>query len=186
MRIEVWFAVKFSQHLWIYLCENILISYFQFLRLFVFTLLKQLSNTIKFQGKSTRRISFEVWLVLEGVFQKNFLRERPPQKEWGGFQRGVRPPKKLCKFNSIMPANAKDACKCRKQCHNEKYRATLQTKIFEGINAFCISNMTFSAFKEPSYNFNISFLLNFNNRETERCYYRRQKRNRKTPVLESF
>ena len=85
-----------------------------------------------------------------------------------------------------MPANAKDACKCRKQCHKEKYRATLQTKIFEGINAFCISNMTFSAFKEPSYNFNISFLLNFNNRKTERCYYRRQKRNRKTPVLESF
>ena len=27
--------------------------------------------------------------------------------------------------------------------------------------------MTFSAFKEPSYNFNISFLLNFNNRETD-------------------
>ena len=128
VRIEVWFAVKFSQHLWIYLCENILISYFQFLRVFLrYWNNYQIQKNFIFQGKSTRRISSEGRLVLEGVFQKkNFFRERPPQKEWGGFQRGVKPPKNLCKFNSIMPANAKHACKCRKQCHEDKYRAILQ------------------------------------------------------------
>ena len=77
VRIEVWFAVKFSQHLWIYLCENILISYFQFLRVFLrYWNNYQIQKNFIFQGKSTRRISSEGRLVLEGVFQKkNFQRE---------------------------------------------------------------------------------------------------------------
>ena len=165
-------------------------KYFDFL-LSIFTIICfYVIETIIKYDKISREVYKKnlIWSVTSpgGSVPKKFFKGEAASKGMGGFQRGVRPPKKLCKFNSIMPANAKDACKCRKQCHNEKYRATLQTKIFDGINAFCISDMTFSAFKEPSYNFNISFLLNFNNRETERCYYRRQKRNRKTPVLESF
>ena len=95
----------------------------------VFTLLKQLSNTKKFYISREVYKKNLIWRKASpggGVPKKKFFRERPPQKEWGGFQRGVKPPKNLCKFNSIMPANAKHACKCRKQCHKDKYRPILQ------------------------------------------------------------
>ena len=35
LRIEVWHGIKFSKRLWIFLGENILIFYFQFILLFI-------------------------------------------------------------------------------------------------------------------------------------------------------